>query len=73
MSMQQERCWVIKNQDNYYVNPKFKVLFTGLCTGFTGYTDKETMQKDLDMLGEGYYSEYIYYKNIPEGRRVYKE
>jgi hypothetical protein len=68
-----QQCWVIKNQDGYYVNAKFRALFSGITTGFTGYANKETMQKDLGRLGEGYHSEYINLKNIPKGKRVYLE
>ena len=71
MLIQDERCWVIKNEDGYYVNAKFRALFTGLCTGFTGYMNEDVMKKDLDMLGENYHAEYIWYKDIPEGERVY--
>lgn len=70
--MLNEFVWVIKNQDGYYVNAKFKALFTGHTTGFTFYSKKETMQKNLDTLGEGYYAEYINLKDIPDGKRVYR-
>lgn len=70
--MKDEQCWVIK-KGKYYVNPKYKALFSGHATGFTGYTNKETMQKDLDMLGDGYYSEFINLRDVPDGERVYLE
>lgn len=68
-----QQCWVIKNKDGYYVNPDFKALFTGITTGFTGYINKETMKKDLEMLGERYHAEYINLKDIPKGERVYED
>ncbi len=67
-----QQCWVIK-KDGYYVNAKFKALFSGLTTGFTGYTNEETIKKDLEKLGQGYYSEYINLKDVPKGKRVYSE
>lgn len=67
------KCWVIKNKDGYYVNPDFTALFTGKTTGFTGYINKATMQKDLEKLGAGYYAEYIDLKEIPKGKRIYKK
>lgn len=66
-----QQCWVIKNEDGYFVNAKFGVLFTGITTGFTAYTNEETMKKDLEMMGEDYYSRYINLKDIPKGERVY--
>ncbi len=76
MSMQDERderVWVIKNSEGYYVNPKFKALFSGLCSGFIFYDkDKEeTIQKDLDMLGVGYHSEQVNLNEVADGVRVY--
>ncbi len=68
--MKDEQCWVIKKGE-YYVNPKYKALFTGQCTGFTFYSNEETMRKDLDMLREGYYSEYINLRDVPKGERIY--
>ena len=65
-----QQCWVIKKGE-YYINPDFKALFTGITTGFTAYTNKETMEKDLKMLGEEYYSKYINLKDVPKGERVY--
>jgi hypothetical protein len=53
------------------VNAKFKALFSGLTTGFTGYTNELAIKKDLDMLGEGYYSEYINLRDVPKGERIY--
>lgn len=66
-------CWVIKKGE-YYVNAKFGALFTGITTGFTGYTNEETMKKDLEMMGgleEGYYYEQVNTNEIPKGERVY--
>lgn len=65
-------CWVIKKGE-YYVNAKFGALFTGITTGFTGYTNEETIKKDLEMMGEDYYSRYINLKDIPKGERVYRD
>lgn len=65
-----QECWVIK-KDKYYVNAKFKALFTGITTGFTGYTNEETMKKDLEKLSEGYYSEFVNLQDVPDGRRIY--
>jgi hypothetical protein len=61
--------WVIKKGE-YYVNPNFRVLLTGHADGFICYNNKETMQRDLNVLGEGYYSEYIRYNDIPDGERI---
>lgn len=71
MSMQNEKVWVIKKGE-YYVNAKFRALFSGRTTGFTGYTNELTMQKDLEKLGEGYYSEYVNFNDIPDGERFYE-
>lgn len=68
-----QQCWVIKNKDGNYVNSDFRALFTGITTGFTGYTNEETMKKDLEMLGQEYYSEYINLKDVPKGKRVYRD
>lgn len=70
MTKLDKEVWVIK-KDGYYVNANFKALFSGLCTGFTGYTNEDTMKEDLEMLGEGYYAEYIRYDEISDGERVY--
>jgi hypothetical protein len=72
MSKSNQQCWVIK-KGKYYVNAGFKALFTGRTTGFVGYDkDKEgIMKKDLEMLGEGYYAEYINFREIPDGERIY--
>jgi hypothetical protein len=37
--MQNEMVYVIKNEDGYYVNAKFRALFTGITGGFYGYGD----------------------------------
>jgi len=66
-----QQCWVIKNKDGYFVNAKFGALFSGLTTGFVGYDDEERAMEDLDMLGEGYYSEYINLRDVPKGERIY--
>ena len=66
-----ERVGVIKDRDGHFVNPKYQSLFTGLCTGFTGYTNEDALKKHLEMLGEGYYAEYINIREIPDGERVY--
>ena len=29
-----QQCWVIRNEDGYFVNAKFGALFTGITTGF---------------------------------------
>ena len=67
-----ELCWVIK-KDNFYVNAKFNAFFTGITTGFTGYSNEETMQKDLQRLGEGYHAVYLNLKDVPRGERIYLE
>ncbi len=72
MALSDRQVWVIKNQDGYYVNPDFQVLFTGHTSGFITYSNKETMEEDLEMLGEGYYSEYININDIPKGERIFK-
>jgi len=69
--LKDEMCWVIKNQEGYYVNPKFGALFDGYTTGFVFYGKKEILKKNLKMLGEGYYSEYLNLKDVPQGERVY--
>lgn len=71
MSMPNQECWVIKNQDGYYVNPRFRALFSGHATGFTFFTIEETAKKRLGKLGEGYYLEYVNLNDIPDGERVY--
>lgn len=68
--MTDQQVWVIVNEDGYYVNPKYLSLYTGLCTGFTYYNNKKTMQKDLDMLGGRYRVVYININDISEGERV---
>ncbi len=67
----QEMVWVIKNSRGYYVNPKFKALFTGRTSGFTAYTNEDLVIQYLNVLGEGYHSEYISRKDIPDGERVF--
>jgi len=69
--LKDEMCWVIKNQDGLFVNPKFRALFSGITSGFTGYVDENILKEDLEMLGEGYHCEYINYNEIPMGERVY--
>lgn len=66
-----QQCWVIKNEDGYFVNAKFGALFIGITTGFIAYDNEETARKDLDKLGREYYLEYINLKDIPKGERVY--
>lgn len=68
-----QQCWVIRNEDGYFVNAKFGALFTGITTGFIVYNNEETARKDLDKLGREYYLEYINLKDIPKGERVYIE
>lgn len=70
--MKDEMIWVIK-RGPYYVNPNFITFYTGLTTGFTAWTNKETMQKQLDRLDEGYYSEFVNYNSIPDGEKIYLE
>lgn len=68
-----KQCWVIKNEQGYYVNANFGAMFTGIATGFIFYDadKKETMQKDLERLGEGYYCEQVNLNEVPDGKRVY--
>ncbi len=70
MSMPNEMVWVIKKGE-YYVNPKYRALFTGHTDGFTFYSNEEIVKEKLAILDEGYYSEYINLRDIPEGERVY--
>lgn len=70
MPIEDEKVWVIK-RGNYYVNPKYQSLYTGRATGFTFYSNEETMRKRLDELGEGYSCEYIGLNGIPDGERIY--
>lgn len=73
MSMPDEQCYVIKNEDGYYVNAKFRALFTGITSGFSGYGDENEARKDLERLGRGYHLEYINLKDVPKGERIYKD
>jgi len=68
--MKDEQCWVIK-KEGYYVNPKYRSLYTGIATGFTFYSSEETMKKNLEALGEGFHSDYINLKDVPDGERIY--
>lgn len=68
--MKNEMVWVIKKGE-YFVNPKFRALFSGITSGFTGYTNEQTMLKDLEILGADYYSEFINLRDIPDGKRIY--
>lgn len=70
MLMPNQQCWVIK-KGKYFVNADFGALFTGRTTGFVGYSDKDRMQRDLDKLGKGFYSEQVDLNEIPKGIRVY--
>ncbi|MCE5220169.1 MAG: hypothetical protein LLF98_02580 [Clostridium sp.] len=67
---------VIRNQDGYFVNMRqikgghYYTLYNGITTGFTFYENKKTMDNDLKILGEGFYTEYISLKDIPDGIRI---
>lgn len=69
--MLNDHVWVIRNQDGLFVNPKYRSFYTGMTTGFTFYESKKSLRDDFSKLGKGYYLEYISFKKIPDGERVY--
>jgi hypothetical protein len=71
MSMQDKMVYVIKNENGYYVNPKFGALFSGITSGFIFYNNKDIIKQDLKKLNDKHYSEYINLKDIPRGKRIY--
>ncbi len=71
MSMLDENVWVIRDKNGYFVNPNFKALFTGHATGFVFYTNEDIVRKKLDILGDGFYVEYVNLGDIPDGARVW--
>jgi len=83
MSMQDERVYVIRNSEGYFVNVRetkqgyYHTLYSGIPLSGKGsfkyYTNEDTVKKYLKMLGKGFYSEYINMGDIPEGVRIYTE
>jgi hypothetical protein len=69
--MLNEMVWVIRNEDGYFVNPKYGSLYTGITSGFMGHTREEEVKKSLERLGEGYSVEYVNLSDIPNGERIY--
>lgn len=62
--------FVIKDHQGNYVTLRGSrcVRFSGVCTGFSWYSDKVTAEEELGVLGDGFYIEsFNGIRDIPEG------
>jgi hypothetical protein len=77
--MPDEFVWVIRDRRGHYVNVRklkkghYYTTYDGVTTGFAFYNNEETIRRDLELLGMGFYSEYINLRSIPNGVRIHSE
>lgn len=71
--------YVIKDENGNYVSPRenrkkwYFVLFSGITSGFTFYSNVDTAKKEmgkLNSLGHGFSLEYVEFKSIPNGKCI---
>lgn len=68
--------YIIKNSNEDYVSVRYEgnkifcVTYDGMAVGFTYYTNKKTVQKDLNKIGENYKLSTVELLTLPKGKRT---